>query len=236
MGRWLRAGVSALLGLSGALMVAASWQRWAGACPWGGTRGGACEVVQDDRYEFVAPSAPWEPIGDAAQLAGWSLLVLALAFAVLPWALSGRRPGAYAAAAAVVATAAMVSVGVATLRSGLSGSAVDPFGGDTARRLWAMLPPVLLIRWAVTARGGPATSAAVLLLLASPLVAAFSYALGPYDAAPWWEAISGSLTAAAGACLLTAVMVGDRHCERRASTGPAPADGLVARAGGSTQR
>jgi hypothetical protein len=45
----------------------------------------------------------------------------------------------------------------------------------------------------------------VLLILASPLVAFFTYAIGPFDARPWWEAVSGLLTCAAGTCLLVAV-------------------------------
>ena len=122
----LRVGVGALLGASGALMYAASWQRWAGACPWGDVHGRLCSSRQDHLYDFVAPTAPWEPVGDAAQPAGWSLLVLALAFVLLPWALTGRRPGVFSAAALVCAVLALGAVGVATLRSGLAGIVVDP--------------------------------------------------------------------------------------------------------------
>ena len=56
--RVLRVGVGVLLGASGALMYAASWQRWAGACPWGDNDSGPCSFRQDHRYDFVAPSAP----------------------------------------------------------------------------------------------------------------------------------------------------------------------------------
>ena len=235
--RVLRAAVAALLGLSGALMYAASWQRWAGACPWGVSEGGACDVVQDHLYDFVPPGNPWEPVGDAAQLAGWSLLVLAPAFVLLPWALTGRRPGIFSAAAVVAATLGLVSVGVATLRSGQAGSVVDPFAGDVAMLLWALTPPILLVTWAVAARGWAARAAAASLFLAAPLVAAFSYAVGPYDARPWWEAISGVLTATAGLCQLVAAVFGDRSRGSSASRGAAPAEeGPVATAGGSTQR
>ena len=120
--RVLRVGAGVLLAASGALMYAASWQRWAGACPWGDVEGALCTSRQDHLYDFVAPTAPWEPVGDAAQLAGWSLLVLALAFVLLPWALTGRRPGAVSAAALVGAVLALGAVGVATLRSGLAGA------------------------------------------------------------------------------------------------------------------
>ncbi|HET6563114.1 MAG TPA: hypothetical protein VFG72_14670 [Marmoricola sp.] len=220
--RVLRAAVAALLGLSGALMYAGSWQRWAGACSWGEVEGGGCDLLQDHRYDFVAPSAPWEPVGDAAQLAGWSLLVLALAFVLLPWAFTGRRPGVFAAAAVVGAALALVAVGAATLRSGLTGSVVHPFASDLALFVWFLVPPILLIRWAVTARGWAARAAAVWLVLASPLVAAFSYAIGPYDSQPWWEAISGMLTATAGLCLLAAAAFSDRSGRREtASAGAA---------------
>ena len=207
--RFLTVGVGMLLGASGALMYAASWQRWAGACPWGDAESGRCLDPQDHRYDFLAPSAPWEPVGNAAQLAGWSLLVLALAFALLPWALTGRRPGVFSAIALVGAVLALCAVGVATLRSGLAGSVVHPITGSLALFVWLFVPPVLLIRFAVAARGW-SLAAAVWLVLASPVVAAFSYAVGPYDAQPWWEGISGLLTASAGLCLLGAAAFGSR--------------------------
>ena len=207
--RVLRVGAGVLLGASGALMYAASWQRWAGACPWGDVESTLCSSRQDHLYDFVAPGPPWEPVGDAAQLAGWSLLVLALAFVLLPWALTGRRPGVVSAAALVGAVLATGAVGVATLRSGLTGGVVHPISDDLALYAWAFVPPVLLVRFAFAARGWTLV-AAIWLLLATPLVAAFSYAVGPYDARPWWEAISGVLTATAGLCLLGAAAFSSR--------------------------
>ena len=201
--RGSRVGAGVLLGASGALMYAASWQRWAAVCPWGGVEAGPCLSRQDDRYDFVPPGDPWEPVGDAAQLAGSSLLVLALAFVLLPWALTGRRPGVVSAAAVGGAVLALAAVGYATLRSGLAGSAVHPAFHDLALFVGFLVPPVLLVRFAVAARGWT-VAAAVCLVLATPLVAGFSYAIGPYDTQPWWEAISGLLTAAAGLCLLVA--------------------------------
>ena len=134
--RVLRAGAAVLLAASGALMYAASWQRWAGACPWGDVDSVPCSTRQNHLYDFVAPTAPWEPVGGAAQLAGWSLLVLALAYVLLPWApaLTGRRPGVVSAAALVGAVLALGAVGVATLRSGLAGSVVHPISNDLALR------------------------------------------------------------------------------------------------------
>ena len=201
--RVLRVGTGLLLGVSGALMYAASWQRWAGACSWGDVDSALCTVRQDHRYDFIAPTAPWEPIGAAAQLAGWSLLVYALAFALLPWALTGRRPGVVSTVALVGAVLALVVVGLSTLRSGLTGTVVHPVFYEPAGYVSVFVTPVLLIRFAVAARGWT-LAVAPWLVLATPLVAAFSYAVGPYDAQPWWEAISGLLTTTAGLCLLGA--------------------------------
>ena len=141
--RVLRVGAGLLLVTSGALMYAASWQRWAGVCPWGDDDGARCSVRQDHRYDFVAPSAPWEPVGEAAQLAGWSLLVLALAFALLPWALTGRRPRVASAVALVGAVLALGDSGrrhpplrIRRQRRP-AGRAVDP-----ALFVWLSLPPV----------------------------------------------------------------------------------------------
>ena len=88
---------------------------------------------------------------------------------------------------------AVVAVGVATLRSGLAGEVVRPGADDLVMWLWFLVPPVLFGRLAVLSPGWAARAAAVLLVLASPLVAGFTYAIGPFDAQPWWEAISGVL-------------------------------------------
>ena len=198
-----------LLGVSGALMYAASWQRWAGACPWGEVESRLCVIRQDHLYDFIAPSAPWEPVGDAAQLAGWSLLVLALAFVLLPWALSGHRPGLFSAAALVAAVVAMGVVGVNTLRSGLADSVVHPLSHQLVLYAFLFLPLGLLVRFAVEVRGWP-LAVVIWLILASPFVAVLSYAVGSYDARPWWEAISGLLTATAGLSLLGAAAFSNR--------------------------
>jgi hypothetical protein len=213
--RVARVAVGALLVLSGALMYAASWQRWGGACSWGQTEGGGCDAVQDHRYDFVAPGAPWEPVGNAAELAGTSLLVLALALVLLPWVLTGRRPGFLSTAALVAAVPALGAVGVATLRSGLTSDVVRPFPSDLALTVAFLVPPVLLIRWAVAARGWVLRAGSLSALLATPLVASFSYAIGPYDTQPWWEAFSGMLLATSGLCLFGVAAFGDRSWARR---------------------
>jgi hypothetical protein len=229
--RVLRVAVGVLLVASGALMYAASWQRWARACPWGDVDGALCTIRQDHLYDFLPPSTPWEPVGDAAQLAGWSLLVLALAFVLLPWALTGRRPGVVSTAALVGVVLALAVVGIGTVRSGLAGSVVQPFAFDVAVYVYVFLLPVVLVRFAIDSRGW-ALAAAVWLILSTPLVAAFSYAVGPYDARPWWEAISGLLIATGGLCLLGAAALSSRSpTPENAAPHASPA-----RAGGSASR
>lgn len=224
--RLLRVGAGLLLVASGALMYVASWQRWAGPCPWGESDSAPCTLRQDHRYDFIVPAAPWDPVGDAAQLAGCSLLVLALALVLLPWALTGRRPGVVSAVALAGAVLATVAMGVATLRSGLVGSVVEPAAPDLAGYVWVFVPPALLVRFAIGARGW-SRAAAVWIILGSPVVAMFTYAIGPYDAQPWYEATSGVLTAVGGLCLLGAAAFGRRSSDRdRAAafpdrTGPA---------------
>lgn len=195
-------GAGVLLVVSGALLVVASWVRWADVCGWGEGGSAACLERQDHRYDTVVPGTPWEPVGAAAELAGVSLLVLAAALVLLPWALTGRRPGLATAVALAGGVLGAAAVGLAALRSGLTGEVVDPVGGGIAGAAWLLLPPAVTVRLAIGARGRR-VAAAVLLVLAAPLVAAFSYAVGPYDARPWWEAVSGLLLVGAGLCLVT---------------------------------
>jgi hypothetical protein len=138
----------------------------------------------------------------AAQLAGASLLLLAVALLPLPFALTGRKPGLPSAVALLATVLIVIDVGLTTLRSGLEGTVVSPVAPDVTIVLWVLISPLLFGCLAVLSRGWASGAAAVLLILASPLVASFTYAIGPWDAQPWWEAISGLLTCGAGACVL----------------------------------
>jgi len=206
--RCLRLGAAILLLASGALMYAASWQRWAGSCSTGGTLD-PCELRQDHLYDFLPPAEPWAPAGDAAFLAGLSLLVLALALPVLPWALTGRRPGACSAIALLLSEVALVAVALATLRTGLSGVVVDPALETWSVAVWFLGPPLLLARFAFAAHGW-ARAASVVLALSMPLVGSLTYAIGSYDTQPWWEAVSGSIMALGAFCLLVAATLPHR--------------------------
>ena len=94
-----------LLGASGALMYAASWQRWAGACPWGDSDGKLCTLRQDHLYDFLPPSARWSPWA-AGQLAGCSLLVLAVAYLAAAVGPHRAPPGSFSAVAHVITVTA----------------------------------------------------------------------------------------------------------------------------------
>lgn len=202
--RILRVWVAVTLMTSGALMWAASWQRWVGACPFNGDQEtDACYRRMDHLYDFLPPWEPWEPVGRAAELGGTSLLVLAVALPAVPWALTGRRPGPWSAVALLASLVGIVAVGLATLRSGIAGEVVPVWSADLTLRLWMFVPPFLYGGLAVLARG-LARAAAVLLVLGTHLVGAFTYLLGPFDANPWGEAIGGLLVILAGACLLVA--------------------------------
>ncbi|WP_141233860.1 hypothetical protein [Geodermatophilus saharensis] len=156
----------------------------------------------DHLYDFLPPLEPWMPAGVAAQLAGASLLVLAVAVLPLPWALTGRKPGLASAGVLLAITLIVLDVGLATLRSGFDGVVVGPVGADVTVVLWVLVPTFLYGCLAVLSCGWASGAAAGLLVLASPLVASSTYAIGPWDAQPWWEAISGLLTCGAGACVL----------------------------------
>jgi len=199
---------------SGALMVAGSAERWADVCAPGQGESRACDLRQDHLYDFLPPGDPWQPIGDAAELAGWSLLALSLALPLLPWALTGHRPRLGVSIAVAASTAAVGAVGLATLRSGLSGEVVEPTYPGLTFNTWLFLPPLVFGVLAARARGLTRASA-VLLVVGTPLVAAFSYAIGSYDAAPWWEAVAGGLTGLAGVVLLVAAPRGSGQAPHR---------------------
>ena len=197
----------ALLTVSGGLLVAASWQRWHEVCPWGrDDEAPRCLPRQDHRYDFLAPSEPWVPLGSAAELAGVSFVLLAAALLALPWLATPRPHGrALAGLVAVSALAAWAyaDAGVATLRSGLVGRPVEVWGGAGSLLLYLLAPFALCLWCSVVAVRVPLQLAAgSLLVLATPPFVVFLYGIGPYDARPWYEAVPGGLTLVAGVCLL----------------------------------
>ena len=221
----------ALLG-SGVLMYAGSWQRWRSACPRGATGSDECFRMQAHEYDFWLPSgSPWYPVGNAAELAGLSMLLLAVAVALLPWALAGRLPGPLSLVATVAASASVALLGLQCLWSGLAGHVVEVPLGTPAAYGWGLVLPVLVGRLVAAASSWPARCAGVALVLALPFPGIFLYWLGPYDSMPWYEGIAGFFTAAAGLFLLVAALESSHgHRARRRGHHPeqAGAAGSVA--------
>lgn len=204
--RSLRALTALVLVASGVLLHAASWQRWAGYCPWGSQAEiAACNTRMNHLYDFLLVGDPREPIGTASEWAGVSLLLVAFALLLLPWVLIEGRPGLGVTTAAGASALVVTNIGLATLHSGLTGEVVEPIAGGAGFTMLLWVSTSVLIWLAVLAHGW-LRAGAIFLVLGSPLVALFTYAIGPFDAAPWWEAYSGDLTALGGLCVLVATV------------------------------
>ncbi len=249
MPTWLlRVAVSAALAGSAVLTFAAAYQRWWPACPRGGFDAEACVRLQSHRYDFVAPGAPWTPVGHAADLYGVALLLLAVAAVLLPTVLSpGRTHGSggrwwqlLVALSALVPAASLAVLGAATLLSGQIGRAVDlPGSGVVAVVVWMFAWPASLMVIAGAAPGGRperAVPVAVLVGLSTPIPTLLIF--GPIfagylsdDTAPWTEAAAAPflLLAAVSVLLLTpARTTAPALASRRATlTGPRSALGTA---------
>lgn len=209
MSRPVTALTGAVLVAAGALLHAASSQRWAGACPYlGSDESPLCVRRQDHVHDVLVMGPAAEPLGAAAPLAGAALVLVALALALLPWAVV-TRPHRLLIATALASAVAYADAGVAGLRTGLGDEVVAPVLGAPAVAAWMLLPP-LVYGWVVALTRGWARAGAMALVLTAPLVMFLSYGLGSFDAAPWYEAWCGWLTALAGACLLVAAARGGR--------------------------
>ena len=84
----------------------------------------------------------------------------------------------------------------------------------------------------VRQRGWP-LAAAIALILAAPLVAAVSYAIGPFDAQPWWEAVPGC--SPDGGLVLQAAMPGHTLQYEFAATAGCGVNALAGRNGNRTK-
>jgi hypothetical protein len=200
----VQVAVATLLVGSGVMSVAASRERWSPAC--GSWEALACLKVQDHRYDYLPPLAPWSPIGEAAHYAAVSELLLALAVLVLPvllfrgWLILTLAVGA-------VASVSLLLVAASTWASAQAGHAV-------ATPLLAPALAVLAVGWPLALmvlvllprrtpdRPGRGWRVLVLLalVLASPVPQAF-VSIGPYDSAPWTDVSAGCLVVLAGCAL-----------------------------------
>lgn len=160
----VRALTSAALAGSGILAYLAAWQRWSGVCPRGGFDEPACLKRQDHRYDYQWPSNPWDPIGDAAQLYGLSVLLLAVAAFALPFLLTPAYPRRTLWPLAVIPLAVipagvLAGLGVLVLASGMAGRPITvPGFYTTAFYVVGVLWPIALVVCALAAAGGYSTT------------------------------------------------------------------------------
>ena len=198
--RWV---VPPLLLLAGAASAAAAAERWWPACRPGELASPACTLAQDHRFDYVVPSAPWEPLGSAAEYAAAGYLLLALAFAFMGFG----RPRRLVLPLGATVALATGTIGVTTLLSGLWDRPVAPTVGGVAQLVWALAgPPVVLLLCAALTpasrrRRGLATGA--LLALATPIPGYLlaSMVNSSHDTPAWSgavEAVALVLAAAAG--------------------------------------
>jgi hypothetical protein len=206
--RWVvRAAVAAFISLAGALSVAAAAQRWWPACRRGDFDAVACIKAQDHLYDYVAPTAPWVPVGNAALLAGVALALLAVGVTLLPWLWLPRRP--LVCLVVVVPALAVLVIGGLTWNAGLGQEALH-VGVAPTILIWSFGLPVALAMAAVTSRDDHTAQRTtrwrvgitVLIAMATPLgEAMFAPLLVGYmshDSTPWTGAVTGVLLVTAG--------------------------------------
>lgn len=191
-------------------MIMSARERWWPACRLGDFDAPDCIRLQDHRYDFIAPSEPWVPVGAAAQLAAGALVLLGLALLLLPWLLGGDHRAAVTLPVGALLAATLLAIAVMTARSGFSGRVVEMPGLTWAYWLWILLPIALVASVVFSERADPTPGiswrlvVAVLVSASTPLGEFFiaSALLGAsYDTTPWSEAVSGAFLVAAGVAL-----------------------------------
>ena len=217
----VRTATTALLVASGAMSVAAARERWAPAC--GSWEAPACLRVQDHRYDYLSPSAPWTPIGEAAQYAAVAQVLLAAALLVLPTLIFRGRPVLTLAVGAATSLSVLL-VAQHTWDSAQAGVPVLSQVVAPATSVWALLWPLAVMVLALLPRRTPDRAGrgwricvVLALLMASPIPQAFM-SIGPYDAAPWADALGGYLVILAGCALWPATTRRTRRVEPGGTT------------------
>ncbi|MEO7754678.1 MAG: hypothetical protein ABIS35_14820 [Terracoccus sp.] len=203
-----RVAVSLLLVAAGLLMAAASWQRWWPACRLGDFDALACIPLQDHLYDFILPTDPWVPIGNAAQLSAVGLLVWAFALALVPLLVPGSRPGRLTRVLSAVMGVGVAMMAAFTWVSGQAGRAVtvDWLHPVIAGLLilWpvamvvATVPPHLRApgppnRWLLVTVGLLVGSAPLPSYFVVPVIVGYA----SHDSTPWEEAVVGLMLVAA---------------------------------------
>ena len=228
-GRWV---LPLMLALAGGLWAAAAMERWWPACRPGELGSVACSLIQDHRFDYVAPSAPWVPVGSAAQYAGAGYLALAVAFAVM----AAGRPRAVVIPLGSVLAVSTAGVGVVTLASGVVERPVAPTAGVVAMSGWGLAGPLLILGLcALRTRPGrgpdPAWFMAAFLLLATPIPGFLftpTFGHGSYDTVSWDGMLGAIMLVLAGGAALTSACLPDV----RSPAGEGDGEDGVARGGG----
>lgn len=227
--RWLvRAVVAASIALAGALWVAAAAQRWWPACKLGDFDAVGCLKLQDHLYDYVAPTAPWVPVGSAAQLAGVAMALLALGVTLLPWLWLPSRP--LVCLAVAVPALAVLLIGGSTWNAGLTHEALA-VGVVPTILVWSLGLPIALAMAAAASRDDHTAQRTtrwrvvitVLIAMATPLAEViFAPILVGYmshDSTPWTGAVTGVLLVTAGFAVWPATSAPRRPSAAQTSVG-----------------
>lgn len=213
--------VGALLTAS-TLQVLASLQRWVTASDsWSRTD----STIEDHRFDYFVPTAPWEPIGVAAALLGFAFLLLAVAIVALTLAI--RRSGAVSGISRLIAAVAALPfaiLGVHGLLSGLIGTpsflaaVASPWlsflcvvGLLALVGLWATQSIVLALS-ALALMGNTIMGYLIAAFVIAPAITGYQ----SYDTTPWTETIVAASPAIAA--LLIVVDIASRGRARVAAT------------------
>lgn len=204
--------------LAGWLSISAAQLRWGDACA-GGFDESSCVLIQDHLYDFVLPVEPWVPIAGAAELAGLSYILVALALGLV---FATVRSSWWSRLLQSLLVLSALMFGVTTLLSGRAGVPVEPATSIAAWWMFALTIGGLMLLVALIGldSSGPGADSllppiawvvwAGLLLLAAPLPEYIwiSVLLGytSHDTTPWTGAGAGVLVALAGLVLIAGVI------------------------------
>lgn len=160
-------------------------------------------ILQGELYEFVLPLDPWVPVGNAAQLAGIALLLLAIAVGMVPLLMAGPRAGWLTLLLSGTMGIGGLPIAATTWFSGQAGHVVTVTGLDVSVRLFAFGWPVLLLLTAMPLLRASAPRndwlliTIALLIASTPIPSYFitSMVMGytSHDTTPWDEAVVGML-------------------------------------------
>lgn len=200
-------GAAALVA-AGALLMAASWTRWKGACG-PGLDSVACLTVQDHRFDYVLPSEPAGSIGLTTLFAGAAYVLLAAGLALV---FAAARSAVWARVLQGVLVGSALGTGLVTL---LSAGAGHSIGYEWVIVPWLMGPLLIATILADIVSQGDDDAVmsdrawcawAGALVLAHPII---EFMLTPmmvryqsHDTTPWDGMVGGAAFVLAGLVVL----------------------------------